>query len=289
MGLIIPQGPSWGQCTDNLPATPADTAFGTNVVAGANNADGTAVSLIAAITHDVEMLVILATGYQASTVNSSTLLDILIDPAGGTTWNTDPLIPDLMIGFTGAIDLDAIAYGNPPTTYYFPIWIPAGASIGARARTAHSANLSNGRVVVYAMGGNSNPASWWCGQTVTAIGITAASSRGEMHTPGASGAFSTWTNFGSTLPLDTGAIQWGVQGEADISNVTKVYHFEFGVGSTRVGPRICKSIESSEIGRLLINPGPVFHKFSAGTQLMVRGTTNTTGPVPIDVAAYAVS
>jgi hypothetical protein len=50
-----------------------------------------------------------------------------------------------------------------------------------------------------AMGGNANPASWWCGQRVSAIGVDAANSRGTSHTPAAGLTVSGAANNGSGL------------------------------------------------------------------------------------------
>src|SRR5690242_7803782 len=98
MGLIV-KPPSWGHCTTNLTGTPSGSgAVGTSVIAGANNADTTQASLLANITHDVEYLVIGIRNYLISGGNGSCLLDILIDPAGGSSWAAAPLINDLLVG-----------------------------------------------------------------------------------------------------------------------------------------------------------------------------------------------
>src|SRR5581483_11563686 len=229
--LALP--PSWGNCTTNMTVTPpANTGtLGSSCIAGANNADGSAVSLISAVSHDVEYLVVGASGYTISAGNGSTLLDILVDPAGGSSWSTG-FIDDLLVGCSPP----AAANAAVPVWYYFPIFLKAGTSIGAQARCAHTSTIS-GRVIVYAFGGNARPESWWCGKAVTSIGITAASSKGTDHTPGNSGAYSSWTNFGSTLPAPCGALQFGVHGtNSDTSATALGYYFEFGAGSTRIGP-----------------------------------------------------
>jgi hypothetical protein len=219
MGLII-KPPSWGYCSTNYASTPSGALSGVNVTAGANNAEGTAVSQIAALTHDVEYLVVGLNSWSATGGNGSVLVDILVDPAGGSSWSE--LISDLL----GGQALSAGASLPYPYWYHFPIWIPAGTSIGVQARTAHTSGV-NGRPAIIAYGGNANPSSWWCGQRVEAIGVSPSTSQGTNHTPGASSAYSSWTDFGGPLSAKCGALQFGVQGtNADVTQATGSYWFE---------------------------------------------------------------
>ena len=280
MSLII-KPPSWGHCTTNLSGTPNIAALGTAVTAGANNADDAAVSLISAITHDVEFLQIYFQDFFAPGANCSTLVDVLIDPAGGTSWLSAPLISDLLAssGTNGVTTA-------PWRYYHFPVWIKSGTSIGAQARNAQGVTAP-GRVIVYASGGNSNPGSWWCGQHVESVGVTAASSQGTNHTAGNSGSYSAWTNLGSTLSAPCGALQFAVQGtNTDTTQNSASYFYEFGVSSTRIGPPIVKSTSTSELGWQPPS-GPIFCALASGAQLQVRGTCSGTAEVQ-DVAAYAV-
>lgn len=281
MSLIV-KPPSWGHCSHNITGSPTANA-GTTITAGANNADGSSAALLTNVSHDVEFLVIGFHSYNVSTGNGSTLVDILIDPAGGTTWSTDPVINDLLAGQT-------LGTGNAlPITqwYFFPLWIKSGCSIGARARTAHTATIA-GKVIAFAYGGNANPASWWCGQSVESIGINAAASQGTNHTPGNTGAFSAWANLGSTLSKPCGALQFGVQGtNTDTTQANNAYHFEFGVASTRLAvPPILRCTNTSEAG-WAAPTGPIFCALPDATQLQVRGTCGGTAEA-LDVAAYAV-
>lgn len=288
MGLILPAGPSWAYWSDNLGGTPPSdgTSFGTGVTAGANNADDAAVSAIAALTHDVEYLIVAISGFTSSGFNCSTLLDILIDPAGGTSWAG--FIGDLLAGYNSSFDLNG-TQGGYLRVYHFPVWVPAGASIGLQARCAHTSTLT-GRIVVHAAGGNANPASWWCGQKVESIGIDAANSRGAMHTPGNAGTFSSWTNFGSALSRQGGAVQWAAQGEGDATFVagSSPYRFEFGIGGSKIGPCSYIGLGSTEIAVALPN-GPVFNQLPSGGQLQARATGSSGTSQAIDVAAYVVS
>lgn len=251
------------------------------MTAGANASDGTAVSMISAVTHDVEYLVLGFMNFSSSGNNGSCMADVLIDPAGGTSWAS--LIDDLLIGETLTVGAAA-----PPALYYhFPIWIKSGTSIGMRAKTKHTSNIT-GRIVCFAFGGNANPATWWCGQRVTGIGLDATNCIGTNHTPGTSGTFSSWTDFGSTLAARAGAFQFAVQGtNTNTAQAAGGYFWEFGIGGERIGPTFLRDAHTVEAGWTM-PPAPIFYDAPAGAQMQVRGT----GPVSVDtfdVAAYAVS
>jgi hypothetical protein len=284
MSLIVPQW-GWANCTTNISGTPGNTP-GTAVTAGGSaNTDGSSVSLITALGHDCEFLVIGAYLFASSTANGSALLDILIDPAGGTSWAAAPVINDLIVGYGDAVQ-QALTNSGAPRWYYFPLWIKSGASIGARVRCA-TASVA-GRVIAIAYGGNSQPSSWWCGQSVTEIGINAASSAGTSHTPGNTGAFSTWTNFGSTTPAPCGAVQFAIGGGTNTAVANGLaYQMEFGVSSTRIGPPLYQIGNTGEAFSQVIAPGPIFCDLASGTQLQVRGTCSTTA-IAVDVGAWVV-
>jgi hypothetical protein len=181
MGLIRAAGPSWAYCSHNLFSVPT-LPMGTSVTPGLSNADGSAVKVLPALSHDAEYLRILIENETVSSSNDNdVLISILIDPAGGTSWST--VIPYLLagVGLYGSTNSSAGAGGQ----YDFPIWIPAGASIGAMARGRSSTNAQVQNLTLFAYGGNANPASWWCGQRVSAIGVDAANAWGQSHTAGA--------------------------------------------------------------------------------------------------------
>lgn len=287
MGLIKPRGPDWGFCSHNLPAPPSSTTLGISCTPGLSSADGSAAALLGALAHDVEyirLMFSLDTSVSQSALNNTIMANILIDPAGGTSWAT--LIPELVLGYMNQAPTTGAAGGAFSATFDFPLWIPAGASLGIQARCADAASTPILRALVWAYGGNANPASWWAGQRVSAIGTVPAASGGTAHTAGNSGAFSSWTNLGSVLGADCGAVQWAVGGEGDTTASQLSYQFEFGVGSVRVGPPEFKLVSITESG-YRIGSGLIFRRLAAGTQLQVRGTCSGTAQ-SLGVAAYAV-
>jgi hypothetical protein len=373
---MLPAGPCFAHWSDNLRLTgdsgssaPNDNnnGFGTDITCGASSADGTAVTLLPALAHDCEYLWlgICGTGVTGGAANNS-LMDLLIDPAGGTSWTS--IIDDLLVGhangnstyFTGSSS-------SMPLEYHFPLWLPAGASIGARIRMQNTGSPialpTFTRVMAQVCGGNKNPASWWCGQKVETVGtMVPSSSTGQMHTSGApvavTGAanngsglirltvssttgfttgdvhtvssiagtteangvwtitvidsthidlvastfsntytsggliskFSSWTNLGSATGARAGAAQWAVGGAATASEQGRAYDFQFGAGSTKIGPRVIKGTSTSEITASIFR-GPIFCDIPAGTQLQIRGACNTSlngAGTDLDCAAYLV-
>src|SRR5215211_2854506 len=131
MGLMIPYW-GWANASSNITGTPATTE-GTLVTGGSANTDGSTVTLLSALGHDCELLEIGSHTSSANAANTSALLDIMIDPAGGTSWATTPLISDLLTGYTGSLTATGPGIVR---WFYFPIWIKSGTSIGARVRSA---------------------------------------------------------------------------------------------------------------------------------------------------------
>jgi hypothetical protein len=286
MGLIQPSGPSWAYYSHNMSQAFTSATFGTQVASGVSSADGSDIAVLSALSHDAEYLRLAFSANPTAGVDNNALMDILIDPAGGTSWSV--LIPSLAVGGLSPHGGSAVSPQSGPSGWYdFPLWIPAGATLGARARNAGGTNQTFS-VAMFAYGGNRNPTSWWCGQRVSAIGTDPANSRGSSHTPGASGSFSSWANFGSTLGEACGAVQWAVMGE-HVSNwaLSRCYEFEFGVGSVRYGGPFLRALSASEFGTWWPQ-GPLFHQFPAGTQFMCRGRSSGTVTNPLSVAAYAV-
>jgi hypothetical protein len=275
--------PPWyfSYCTDNQPSTPSQGSHGTSCTPGVSNADGTAVSLIAAISHDVHRLCVHVSNTQTAGAAYYALLDILIDLAGGSSWSS--WIDDLTVGFLGA-DTTSL---NSGVWFDFPIWLPAGASIGAQMRTSHTVAV-DARISIWAFGEPSRPDMWWCGQGVETLGVTAASSRGTAVTPGSSSAYGSWTSVGSTTTRRYGAIQLGTNGtDASMSAIN--YHFQIGRGSQPLPgcPIILKGAATTETGATLAPCGPIWCDIEAGAQLQVRGKASGTAEV-WDCALYGV-
>lgn len=280
MSLIVPPF-QWAYGVNNLTGTPPAANWGTQITAGANNADGTAVSVISATTADIQFLCIGISGYNTSTANMQVLMDILQDPAGGTAWAS--LIDDLICGFTPTLAASGQSFS---LFYYFPLWIKAGTSIGAQARCAHTSTQS-GRVAIWAFGEPSRPDAWWCGQKVESLGINAASSSGTNVTPGDSGTFGSWTTIGTSTGR-YGAVQMGVNG-SDATSAALGYFWQLGYGSAQMpaAPVWFTCNTTSEIGQRCF-PFPLNCDVPSGTTWQVRGTASGASAEVHNVAVYGV-
>lgn len=280
---MVPPFGGFADCTTNN-TSPVALNQGTNFTAGLNNADGSSVGVLSALAHDVHFLVIGLGGISASNANSRTLVDILVDPAGGTSWSA--FIDDLTCGFCPAF---TAAIGLHSQYFYFPIYIKSGTSIGLRARTVHTANLTTGYCLMWAFGNPSLPQMWWCGTGVETLGITAASSSGTDVSSGASNAWAaSWTTIGtSTHPY--GCVQMGHSGP-DSSTALKAYHFQIGYGDTQLpgSPTFYSALGSVEASAKNLNDGPIWCNVASGTTWQARGKCSTTSPEVFDVGIYGV-
>jgi hypothetical protein len=198
MALILPGGPAFAHASDNFGPLTHDgsTGFGAAVPVGVSNTDGADTAIMPALAHDCEYLYLAVSGMNSSGQAMAALMDLLVDPAGGTSWSN--LISDLLVGGSSPFSYNTGPFGAA-VIYHFPLWIPAGATLGARIRR-QSGSAATARVQVVAMGGNRNPASWWCGQKVESVAtFAAASSAGQVHTPGDGYAVTGAANNGSGL------------------------------------------------------------------------------------------
>lgn len=244
--------------------------------------DGTAVTLLSALSRDACYLVLAFSNTSAAAADPGVLADVLVDPAGGTSW-TD-LISDLLIG--GAADQAAGVGSN--LYYHFPIWIPAGASIGVQARRANTGALT-GRVNAWVYGEPKRPDQWWCGQAVESLGVTPASSKGTGHVPAAAGAYSTWATIGTSTKR-YGALQLGIGG-TDSNALNATTYWQMGVGSQLLpgAPTILTGTTTSETMSREGTQQPIWCDLPSGTALQVQAQGSAGAPGEShDVAFYGV-
>jgi hypothetical protein len=191
---------------DNLGANPSAT-IGTSVTPGASNAQGswTQLASSANIAEDVYGLYIqVHTGNLASNAKLH-LLDIGVDPAGGTSYSA--ILQDMAVG------------ASPPITsagkreFFFPIFIPAGSAVAARIRGGN-ATAGTVYVAVCFYGRRGAPEMSRVGSFSETLGATTASTAGTSVTPG-NAADGSWVDLGAT----TKDLWWWQLGH-QISNTT---------------------------------------------------------------------
>lgn len=280
MGLIVPPF-AFTKSSHNFAATPSAASLGTSITTGASNADGSVASCLSALSFDVQMLEVLLNNNNTTATDTSSLIHIVIDPAGGTSWDTtNKLINNLLAGYCGTTGGGV----GQSRILYFPVRIPAGATVGALGRNVTGATRAC-RVGLRAFGGLSRPELWATCDRVISIGDTAASSKGTTITPGNSGAAGSWTNVGSTTSKDLFGVVLAAQG---IGSTTALlgYHIEVGINSTAIGAPLWGSTSTNEV--FALSPSwPIFHQIPSGTQMQVRATCNGTAD-NIDVCLYGL-
>ncbi len=276
--------PVFAYCSDNH-AWPGATDLrddGTAFTAGASDADAAAVTLLSALAHDVHFLRIRLNGIFLSTADANAVGDILVDPSGGTSWSA--LVNDLACGFTNNT---ATANGTSGgVVYEFPLYIAAGSTVGWRAKTAHTADITTGLAFIEAFGEPSRPEMWWCGSGVETLGVS--DSKGTSITPGASGAWGSWTSVGSTTTRHYRSVQLGING-SDATAALKVYRFQLGSGSQQCpgSPTSASTYTTSENGFRTWS-GATACNIPVGTQMQARGMSAAVSPENIFVGIYGV-
>lgn len=281
-----PGGPAWQFEVDNLTGTPPATGPGTGFTYGGASADGAAVTLLTALANEVQYVVLAINGADTNAEDNSALGYLLVDTTGQVAnWAAGTVAVKIADLVCGANALQNTNIG-PSHWYHFPLKIPAGASVGWRARKAGATASTNGKIAIWCYGKPKNPTAWWCGDTVEALGTTAASSKGTSHTPGNTGAFSAFAAVG-TSTRRYGAIQFGTNG-SDGTMLAVGYYWQLGLAGAQLAgtPTIFRAGSTAETG-VQVSPGPIFVDIPAASAIQVRGTCSGVAEA-WDVAAYGV-
>lgn len=175
----------WWYATTSAPTgTP-----GVSVTPGASNAEGSATVLATSsnITEDCYGVWLYISGGNTSAQVKNHLLDIGVDPAGGTSYEW--LVQNLGVGSSASPS----AGGRE---LFVPLFIPAGSQVAVRIQ---GNNATAGTVRVWAIfyGRPTRPEMVWAGTYSENLG-TIATSCGPAVTPGTSGAEGSWVNIGTT-------------------------------------------------------------------------------------------
>lgn len=211
----------------NLGSAPSGTAYGTSITPGQNTFPAY-VEILGNTAFDTYFLEIIASANAVSAVNRNTLLTIGIDHSGGTTY-TDVEINHLIVTAAAPIGIGC-------RRYWFPLFIPAGSALAAKA-SVDNATVGTLRVAVNLWGKPSRPEMVRAGAYIDTFGAVTATSEGTVVTPG-NAVEGTWTSLASNIAKD----YWWWQGGCGTSDTTltsgSVYWLDVGVGtsSTVVDP-----------------------------------------------------
>lgn len=275
--------------TDTMTGTPAQgqslgTATGVSFGFGASSADGTAVTLLSPLAHDVELIELWLSGSSIDNIDTNALADLLVDPAGGTAWAE--VVADLACGFQYQ-PLNSFA---SMLRYTIPLKIAAGSSVGLRAKFARAVANPDGFAHIACYGNPSRPDAHWAGTKVETLGASGAGSKGTDITPGDSGAWGSWINVGSPTTARYGALIVGING-SDTTATNVGMYFEVGYGSTPLPgcARAYVTLNTAEAVNCHTNFRTIQCDIPEGTQLQMRATQNSTGTRVINTLLYGVS
>lgn len=264
---------------------PSTTAYGTSVTPGASNAEGSwqQIASAANIANEVYALTLRVTGGNTTGTQKDHLLDIGIDPAGGTSYT--PIVSNLLCGQSDASSQDGI-------TFVLPLRIPEGASVAVRIQ---GSNATAGTVIVRAVfyGRPTRPDAVRAGAYSETIG-TISGSAGVGVTPGSTNAEGSWVSLGTTAKD-----LWWWQLCVQISNGTttnKLYHFDLAYGDVTNKVMILENLFWATPGTAervifngnLINFPEAFRHVPAGSEIFVRATCNTTPDTGLTALAVGV-
>jgi hypothetical protein len=239
---------------------------GVSVTPGASNSEGswTQIASSANIAQDVYDMIIQVGGGNTSTAAKNHLLDIGVDPAGGTS-------------YTAVISNIACGASPPVTTthvsFRFPLWIKAGSSVAVRVQGSNS-TAGTVRVAGVFYGMPTAPHLIRVGQYSETV-ATISSSNGTSFTP-VSGSEGSWASMGAT---SKNCWWWQLGVQIDNGTITAMYvDVELGYGSATVPIVIIADLRMAMYGTAEIIGVPSVHQLisgycdvPAGSTLYVRG------------------
>lgn len=286
MPLFVPSRPEFNFLYSNVSATRPATAWGFSHTSGTAPTFSAYATLVAAanITTDIFGIELMFNNAANAATTRNLLVNIGIDTAGGTTFTTR--IPQLLAGHAGIVTIGG------GISYYFPLYIPSGSSIGIQA-TGTAAIPFNTAVKLY--GRPRNPDSINAGGYVinygTTIGTGATGAVGTAITVGttAEGAYTSvgtttrdhwWWQMGHTL-IDTNIAAAGVS-------------FDMAAGSSiTLNNRIFEDqfffYDGSErIWNCLLPLYTYYGKTATGDIIYIRGQSSALAETSLSVAAWGL-
>lgn len=292
MPLLVPSKTPFGEFTyregSHLTTRPTSVQHGTSLTPG-NNTFGTALQVGADVAVELWGIKFWISGLGASTLAKDGLVQVGFDFAGGTTFPASPDRYNSIMLLTGA----ASAYGtngSPPAQFYFPLRIPAGTAILARAST-NNATVGTVGVAWQGVGRPKYPESIRRGSYVESLGVTTATSSGTAITPGTTseGTAVSLGTLNADAPCWWWEIGWGVN---DATTNALCYHADL-LRDSSTGPVIVENLLINHTGGEMISKPSTadlmpISDVPGGTQIYGRAQCSTTSDAAISMMAYGV-
>jgi hypothetical protein len=271
-GLIRHQH-NWG--------TVGASPFGTSVTTGASSSTkGSATQLIASTDFDAYWIEVFAADYDSDVNASQGCMDILI---GSVT--EEVLIPDLLMGYCSGPETSR---WTTPKTWAFPLYIPAGSRISARAAGVRTSTSM--RVGVRLIGGSGSP-NHRVGRKVTTYGMGTVPD-GTSITPGASGAEGSWVQMTASTSEDHFALFPSFQLSGDGSTNVRSLFVDLGVGAATEEEVAQSYVYLTDDNELMCGPIPnlpCFCDIPAGSRLVMRASNSGANDGGYNGVIHAVS
>lgn len=190
MTLYVPKKPQFNFTYTNANAAVV-AGYGTSITPGASNTFGSYTEVISDtnVTLDCYGIHICLSNASVSAQAKDLLVTIGIDTAGGTSY------VDFISNLIASCASSALV-SNGGHNYYFPVKIPAGTAIAAKA-SVNNATAGTIRCAIWLFGAPQSTEGLVYGTGVETIGAVTATSAGTAVTPGTSGEGS-WTSLGTT-------------------------------------------------------------------------------------------
>jgi hypothetical protein len=283
MSLLVPGIDEFGSVLNSHDVRPAANIGIT--ITPAQNSKGSYAEYIdgALVTFDVYGIEINFNTNSRSAAIGNTLVDIGIDPAAGTTYQV--VIPNLSA--THACPLNV---GQSGFWYYFPLFVPAGSSIAARA-SIDNATVGTLRSLIRLFGEPRYPEAVRVGRRCEAVGAVTATSEGTVVVAGGASE-GTWTSVG-TLARDAWWFQLGVcASDTSLSAGTCFWDMAVGDATNKriISQPICRTMVTGtgEEFSMLNQMYGCCLDAKAGQTVYVRGQHSGTPDTDVTCIAYAV-
>lgn len=222
--------------------------------------------------------------FASGSVNGATnmfLTHIYVDPNGGTNWGNRPLIENL-----AACSPDMIWGGDK---YYFPLYIKAGSTIGARM----SCNTANRvcRIGCTVYGKPNRPELVKAGSYVTTFGALSGTSTGAVVFPGKNGVSGQYTHMGTA----SGELWWWQVGNLinDTAMTPFSYNIDVAVGDTDNKTIVMRDVHrrnntGEQCGKDAFGSIIPYKKVAPGTEVYARMSCISTPDVNNSIIVYGV-
>ena len=271
MTLHVPRRAAAQWYYDNFGTNPSAT-LGTSVTPGATNAEGswTQIASSANIANDVVGFYIQVTGGATSAAAKNHLLDVGVDPAGGTSYTA--VISNLQVGASPAMTAAGLV------CHYFPLGIKAGSSVAVRVQGSNG-TAGTVRVVARFYGKVSRPELMPVGRYSQTFG-TITDSNGQSFTPG-NAADGSWVDLGA-VTTDKPLWWWQLGFSIDNGTITAEYTYidlAWGDASNkRIISRMVHGGTTSEVAAFItanhMTPEECYWPVPAGANIYIRGRCN---------------